>query len=149
MNFMKSNVEFDGELSLTGYITINGENTYSIGVGDLQFIIDEKSAILPGSWDMSNSWASDDYSPYFNYEGFYMDSGTEELDWYWSVSEYGLLYLGNVNSCTVDISDIGGRDMCFYKVKVKIDNIKIGSYPELSNYPYRYWADLVELEAID
>lgn len=148
-SFKRSNVEFEGELTLTGYITINSDNTYSVGVGDLQFIIDDKSAVLPGSWDNSNKWASNDYSPYFKYEGFYMDSGKEELDWYWSVSEYGLLYLGNISTCTADISDIGSRDMCYYKVKVKIDNLKIGHYPELSNYDYRYYADIVELEAID
>lgn len=148
-SFLGSNVEFEGELTLTGYISINEDNTYSVGVGDLQFVIDDKSAVLPGSWDYSNSWASDDYSTYFSYEGFYLDSGKEELDWYWGVSEYGLLYLGNIDTCTADISDIGSRDFCSYKVKVKINNLKIGSYPELSNYPYRYYADLIELEAID
>lgn len=148
-SFLRSNVEFEGDLTLTGYIKINEDNTYSIGVGDLQFIIDDKSAVLPGSWDYSTVWDSDYYSTYFRYEGFYMDSGKEELDWYWSVSEYGLLYLGNISTCTADISDIGSRDMCCYKVKVKINNLKIGHYPEISNYDYRYYADIVELEAID
>lgn len=151
-NFMGSNVEFEGELTLTGYITINGDNTYSIGVGDLQFIVDDKSAILPGSWDRANSWASEGYETYFSYNGFYMDSGKEEMDWYWGVSEYNQLYLGNVNTCTADISDIGSRDFCYYKVKVKINNLMIGlpmDHLDLTNGDYRYFADIVELEAID
>lgn len=135
MNFKGSNVEFEGELTLTGYITINSDNTYSVGVGDLQFIIDEKSAVLPGSWDYSTQFASDDYSPFFNYQGFYMGSGKEKLDWYWSVSEYGQLYLGNISTCTADISDIGSRDMCYYKVKVKINNIKSEIIPSYQTTP--------------
>ena len=144
-NYFTSNVEFEGELTLTGYITINHDFDYAVGDGDLQFLIDDKSAVLPGC--CTNSLG--DYSTNYQRCGYYMENGTSEPVFYWCVNEYGLIYLGNINTVTADISDIGNRDMCYYKVQVKIKDPKIGYYPELSNGDYLYFADLVELEAID
>lgn len=151
-NFWICNVEFDGELTLTGYIHINHDGDYAVGEGDLQFLIDDKCSILPGNPDTSESYVSPEPHTVFKYNGFYYDNGTDEPSWCMCCNEYGLIYLGNISTCTADLSDIGTSNSKydFYrKVKVKIENLKIGYYPELSNMDYRYYADLIELDPIE
>lgn len=135
--------KFGGEITLTGYININPENDYMVNVGMIYFIIDDKSAVLPGIFSMTYSQVPE-YVNEISRNGFFL-AGGDEPEFVWSRNEYGIISLGNEEDTTVDLTGIDREHGYYSKAKITVDDIELTSS---GGNMYRYSARLVDLEII-
>lgn len=111
--------EFDGDMELTSYLAIAGEDDYGIETGDIRFVPCGDCA-LPV---MSLSFR--------DFEFFSERYVSSEYDLTWS-DVYPVISLGNISSVTADLSGIPERNS-YVKVKITLTNIKMAGYPDWIN----------------
>ena len=110
-NFLQGgSVEFDGELELSGYISVSSFNEFYNSGGYVTFCPDSDSCsklpMFDGRWDSELGGFA--HSPYESSEGYYGDLR---------------LNLGNINELTVDTGDLKYGDT-LVKSTIVIDDIK-------------------------
>lgn len=114
--FVYSSAMFEGELTMTGYISRAAEDSYNFMTGDLMFVPSDGESTLPVM-----SYTYDEQLGYCH-SLQYVSSGSG-FTW---LNEFGYIYLGNASETTADISGIPD-DGSFVKVKVTIDNLMMSS----------------------
>lgn len=114
--FVYGSAMFQGELTMTGYISRAAEDSYNFMTGDLMFVPSDGESELPVM-----SYTYDEQLGYCH-SMQYVSSGSG-FTW---LNEFGYIYLGNANGTTADISMIPD-DGSFVKVKVTIDNLIMSS----------------------
>lgn len=118
-----TNAEFEGRLTLSGVLYLyNGNNDFvgSPGHGDLVFFVDpSQSDLLPMAAHNSVDTGRDRLRVYFD----------DEIE-FGAASDVPMIYLGNINDISVDLSDIIAAGECA-KVKITVDNISTGYYNTL------------------
>lgn len=131
--FMGGMAAFEGELTMTGYVSIAAEDEYSIMTGDIIFV--------PSDCECT--------APVMSYR-FDPDAGTAHFprinthnDLYWE-NDYGYIYLGNAENTEADISDIP-TDGSFVKVSVTFDNIVMTCGINMMD---TFTANIVDIETI-
>lgn len=120
--FVYGTAMFDGELTMTGYISRAAADSYNFMSGDLMFVPCDGEAKFPV---MSYSY---DSALGYCHAPQYLSSGS---DFTW-MNEFGFIYLGNASLTTADISGIP-NDGSFVKVKLTINNLMISSAVDRSN----------------
>lgn len=116
--FHSGQLELEGSVEMTGYISIVAEDVYGVNVGDILFIPTDCQPALPVlyySFDPS--------------EGFYHSVGNCYMDGdivYTNEYGCGRFELGNKNTTTADLSSIPDNGS-FVKAKVVVSNISMES----------------------
>ena len=113
---------FEGELTMTGYLSRAAADSYNFMTGDLMFVPSDGEADFPV---MSYSY---DEELGYCHSLQYVSSGS---DFTW-LNEFGYVYLGNADSTTADISGIPS-DGSFVKVSVTIDSLMMTSGVDRGN----------------
>lgn len=129
--FVYCSAIFEGELTMTGYISRAAEDSYNFMTGDLMFVPSNGESTLPVMSYTYSEQLGYCHSPQ------YVSSGSG-FTW---LNEFGYIYLGNANNTTADISDIPD-DGSFVKVKVTMDNIMMSSGVDRGN---SITAEIVEI----
>lgn len=114
--FVYCSAMFDGELTMTGYISRAAEDSYNFMTGDLMFVPSDGESKLPVM-----SYTYDEQLGYCH-SPQYVSSGTG-FTW---LNEFGYIYLGNAADTTADISGIPD-DGSFVKATVTIDRLMMSS----------------------
>lgn len=114
--FVYGSAMFEGELTMTGYISRAVEDTYNFMTGDLMFVPSNGESTLP-----IMSYTYDGQLGYCHAPQ-YVSSGSG-FTWF---NEFGYIYLGNAADVTADISMIPD-DGSFVKVRVTFDNLIMSS----------------------
>lgn len=114
--FVYGSAMFEGELTMTGYISRAAEDTYNFMTGDLMFVPCDGESTLPVM-----SYTYDEQLGYCHAPQ-YVSSGSG-FTWY---NEFGYIYLGNAADTTADISVIPD-DGTFVKVKVTFNKLMMSS----------------------
>ena len=102
---------FDGELTMTGYLSRAAADSYSVMTGDLMFIPSDGEADFPVM-----SYTYDEELGYCHSLQYASGSG---FTW---LNEFGYVYLGNADNTTADLSELPS-DGSFVKVTVTVDNL--------------------------
>lgn len=116
--FNHGELELEGSVEMTGYISIVAEDVYGVNVGDIRFIPTECKPAMPVL-----------YYTFDPTEGFYHDAGNCFIDGnivYANEYGCGCFGLGNKSETTADISDIP-TDGSFIKAKIVVQNISMSS----------------------
>lgn len=114
--FVYGSAMFEGELTMTGYISRAAEDSYNFMTGDLMFVPCDGESTLPVM-----SYTYDEQLGYCHAPQ-YVSSGSG-FTWY---NEFGYIYLGNAAGTTVDISMIPD-DGTFVKVRVTFNKLLMSS----------------------
>lgn len=114
--FVYGSAMFEGELTMTGYISRAAEDSYNFMTGDLMFVPSNGESTLPVMSYTYDSQLGYCHAPQ------YVSSGSG-FTWY---NEFGYIYLGNAADTTADISMIPD-DGSFVKVRVTFDNLIMSS----------------------
>lgn len=140
--YRTQSVELEGEVTLTGYLSVHGEDDYNPQLtGNLELVIDSQSAdLLPV--------AVADRVLELGYVFTYQPSdsiGSRVGDYMRWQNDYGLIYLGNINDVPVDTTGINTSRDFYTKVKVTCNRIVMYSY----SYSYAVQGDMVKLEIVE
>ncbi len=111
--FVYATAEFEGELSMNGYICRVAQDEYGVQAGDILFVPDDGEADFPV---MSFRLSGDD--GIFHAPQVYYDNG---MAW---ENEFGYLQLGNAASTTADISALP-EDGSFVKARITADKLTL------------------------
>lgn len=114
--FVYGSAMFEGDLTMTGYISRAAEDTYNFMTGDLMFVPCDGESTLPVM-----SYTYDEQLGYCHAPQ-YVSSGSG-FTWF---NEFGYIYLGNAADTTADISMIPD-DGTFVKVKVTFNKLLMSS----------------------
>lgn len=114
--FVYGSAMFEGELTMTGYISRAAEDSYNFMTGDLMFVPSNGESTIPVMSYTYDSGLGYCHAPQ------YVSSGSG-FTWY---NEFGYVYLGNASDTTADISMIPD-DGSFVKVRVTFDNLIMSS----------------------
>lgn len=116
--FNHGELELEGSVEMTGYISIAAEDVYGVNVGDIRFIPTECKPAMPVL-----------YYTFDPAEGFYHDAGNCFMDGdivYANEYGCGCFGLGNKSTASADLSGIPD-DGSFVKAKVVVKNISMSS----------------------
>lgn len=114
--FVYCSAMFEGELTMTGYISRAAEDNYNFMTGDLMFVPSDGESTLPVM-----SYTYDEQLGYCH-SPQYVSSGSG-FTW---LNEFGYIYLGNASGTTADLSGIP-EDGSFVKVTVTMDKLMMSS----------------------
>ncbi len=123
-------IEFEGEATMTGYITVNESSDYfpELG-GTMEFVADSESNPLPIAYaEMSLDSEGGFYTTRYR-----MTLGNYGENEEYFINEYGSIILGNIKNTSADTAGLDAEYPKFQKVKVTIDNIKM---PLNTNLPF-------------
>lgn len=132
--FTYGSAEFEGELTMTGYIMKVAEDQYGVQAGAILFVPDDGEAGFPV---MSYQLSGDD--GIFHAPQIYNDN---DLTW---ENEFGYLRLGNASSTTADISALPD-DGSFVKARITAESFKLNCGISMVN---SVTAVLKDVEIID
>lgn len=138
-------VEFEGEVTMTGYITVNESSDYfpELG-GTMEFVADSESNPLPiAKAEMSLESEGGFYTTRYR-----MTLGNYGENEEYFLNEYGSIILGNVKDTTVDTSSLDADYPKFSKVKVTINNITMPLYNNLPFNLSYIQGELTKLEIL-
>lgn len=116
--FNHGELELEGSVEMTGYISISAEDVYGVNVGDIRFIPTECKPAMPVL-----------YYTFDPADGFYHDAGNCFMDGdivYANEYGCGCFRLGNKSTASADLSSIPD-DGSFVKAKVVVKNISMSS----------------------
>lgn len=130
--FSGSTITFDGTAELTGYLLLPPKDDYHVFEGDMFFVPEEKSCILPV---VNFRYNFDEKKVENNF------STSCVGDFYW-INEYPTFYVGNMSDTSADISKIPSEGY-YHKVRLTVDNIKMFSS---INWFSRVECNIVKLE---
>lgn len=119
--FRYSSAEFEGSVTMTGYLSIAPEDDYGIEAGDIFFVPAPDSTALPVM----------NYT--FDGSGIYNKlyiNGTNDFKW---VIEYPTIRAGNIHDSALIFSGIP-QDNSYVKVKITVDNIAMSSAVDWLSY---------------
>ena len=119
--FSASSAKFDGEMTMTGYISKVANNEYDIAEGDILFVPCDGEANFP---IMSYRLDGDN--------GFYHQTQVYSLSGFTWQNSFGYMYLGNVSDTTADVSALP-EDGSFVKATVTVDNFELNCGVNFSN----------------
>lgn len=116
-NFLRGgSVEFDGELELSGYVSVSSYNEFYGTGGDVTFYPDPQSCtklpVVGGHWDTETGKFV--HSPVETFDGYYGDY---------------TLNLGNINDTGADMSGLNYGDT-LVKASVVVENIGFEFHPD-------------------
>lgn len=139
-------VEFEGEVTLTGYLRVNESSDYFPELaGETEFLVDDKSNLLP----VAHAEKDLDEKGGFNTFGYCTSFGVYGENFISSLDPYGSISLGNIKTFAVDTSKIDLNPSSYTKVKVTIDNIVMPGDIEFFNGAAKVKAEVKKLEVID
>lgn len=119
--YSRQRIEFEGEVTLTGYITVLDESDYfPENEGLMEFLIDDKSSVLPLHNQEYSSEGLFTYSYSENMGVTYLDNLM------YSVDEYGKICLGYIDSAAADMTGVDIGSDRYSKAEVTIYNIVMG-----------------------
>lgn len=111
--FVYATAEFEGEITMNGYICRVAEDEYGVQAGEILFVPDDGEADFPV---MSFQFSGD--SGVYHAPQVYYDNG---LTW---ENEFGYLRLGNAANTTADISALP-EDGSFVKARITADRLTL------------------------
>lgn len=111
--FAYASAEFEGELSMTGYISKVAADEYGVQAGDILFVPDDGEADFPVmSFRLSGDYGICHAPQIYN-----------DNDMTWE-NEFGYVRLGNVSETTADVSGLPD-DGSFVKARITADSLKL------------------------
>lgn len=119
--FAASSAKFEGEMTLTGYISKVAADEYGIAAGDILFVPTDGGEKFPVM-----SYRLDGDNGFYHTTQVYSLSG---LTWQ---NSFGYMYLGNARDTTADISALP-EDGSFVKATVTVDNFELNCGVNFSN----------------
>lgn len=139
-------VEFEGEVTLTGYLRVNESSDYFPELaGETEFLVDDKSAILP----VAHSEKDLDEKGGFNTFGYCTSFGVYGENFIASLDPYGSISLGNIETFAADTSKLDLNPAGYTKVKVTIDNIVMPGNIDFFNGIANIKAEVKKLEVME